>query len=89
MWEADIPADSVRAQHILLAFPEEATEAQVDSVANLATQLQARAAAGESSSSGGQYSEDSGSAVQGGDIGFFGRGMMVPSFEEAAFSWLW
>lgn len=87
IWEADPPADSVRAQHILLAFPEQATQAQLDSVAGLASQLQERAVAGESFEAlAGQYSDDSGSAIQGGDIGFFGRGMLVPSFEEAAFS---
>ena len=87
MWDADPPADSVRAQHILLAFPDQATQAQVDSVDNLAEQLRGRAAAGESFEAlAEQYSEDTGSAVQGGDIGFFGRGMLVPAFEEAAFS---
>ena len=87
LWEADSPADSVRAQHILLAFPNQATQAQVDSVASLAEQLRARAGAGESFEAlAGQYSEDNGSAVQGGDLGFFGRGMLVPAFEEAAFS---
>ena len=87
IWEADPPADSVRAQHILLAFPEQATQAQLDSVAGLASQLQERAVAGESFEAlAGEYSDDSGSAIQGGDIGFFGRGMLVPSFEEAAFS---
>ena len=87
MWEADPPADSVRAQHILLVFPNQATDAQMDSVADLAEQLRARAAGGESFEAlAGQYSEDSGSAVQGGDIGFFGRGMLVPAFEETAFS---
>lgn len=87
IWEADPPADSVRAQHILLAFPDPATEAQVDSVADLAEQLRARAVAGESFEAlAGQYSEDSGSAVHGGDIGFFSRGMLVPALEEAAFS---
>ena len=87
MWEADPPADSVRAQHILLAFPNQATRAQVDSVAEFADQLKARATAGESFEAlAGQYSEDTGSAVLGGDIGFFSLGAMVPSFEEAAFS---
>lgn len=31
------------------------------------------------------YSDDKGSAVQGGELGFFGRGMMVPEFEAAVF----
>ena len=87
LWEAGAPADSVRAQHILLAFPNQPTEAQLDSMTALAEQLRARAIAGESFEDlAGLYSDDMGSAVQGGDLGFFGRGMMVPPFEEAAFS---
>ena len=32
------------------------------------------------------YSEDNASAKDSGDLGWFGKGMMVPAFEEAAFS---
>lgn len=33
-----------------------------------------------------EFSDDPGSAEQGGDLGFFGRGIMTPAFEEATYA---
>ena len=53
----------------------------------LAQELRARILAGEDFATLAQeYSDDPGSGANGGDLGWFGRGMMVAPFEEAAFS---
>jgi peptidyl-prolyl cis-trans isomerase SurA len=49
--------------------------------------LMARAKSGEDFAAlARQYSEDTGSAKDGGDLGFFGKGNMVPEFEKVAFA---
>jgi hypothetical protein len=84
-WATEGPGSEVRARHILFRMPEGATPAQRDSVKKLAESIRVRAAGGEDFAGlAKQYSAD-GSAQQGGDLGFFGRGKMVPAFEEAAF----
>ncbi|MFP3948272.1 MAG: peptidylprolyl isomerase [Gemmatimonadota bacterium] len=76
----------LRARHILLSYPENATEEQRDSVEALAREIRQRVAAEEDFAAlASEYSDDPGSAARGGDLGTFGRGRMVPSFEEAAF----
>lgn len=53
----------------------------------LAEEIRQRILAGEDFAAlARQYSDDTGSGAQGGDLGWFGRGQMVPPFEEAAFS---
>ena len=53
---------------------------------SLAQELKARITKGESFTNlAKQYSID-GSKRRGGDLGFFGRGMMVPEFEKTAFA---
>jgi len=64
-----------RASHILVKTKEEADK--------LAAEL--RKAPGRFAELAKQHSQDPGSAEKGGDLGFFGRGMMVPAFEEAAY----
>lgn len=68
------PKEEVRARHILVETEEEAAEIikQLDEGADFAT------IAGEKSTDG--------AAAQGGDLGSFTRGRMVPEFEEAAFA---
>lgn len=66
--------DELRARHIL-----------VDSEAQ-AKELYEKIAHGEDfSKMARQFSKDTGSKEEGGDLGFFGRGRMVRQFEEAAY----
>ncbi|HLC88744.1 MAG TPA: STT3 domain-containing protein [Candidatus Nanoarchaeia archaeon] len=77
-----LPKEEVHAAHILISAQERSEEealALINSIAkNVTTANFAEYAK--------QYSEDPGSAVNGGDLGWFGKGVMVPGFEAAAFS---
>jgi len=87
IYERTLPGARLRARHILLRFPQDATPAQLDSVRSLAESLRTRLEAGEDFATlARQYSQDTGSGANGGDLGTFSRGEMVPPFEDAAFS---
>jgi len=68
------PADEIRASHILVPTEEEANavKSQLDGGTDFATLAK-------------EKSIDPG-AANGGDLGFFGKGMMVAPFEAAAFA---
>lgn len=68
-------AEQVHASHILVATEKEA----LDILAQIKT-------GGDFAALAKQYSQDPGSRDQGGDLGFFPRGAMVPEFENVAFS---
>ena len=73
----------VRANHILLRVDDEDTEEEVvERAADLATQARGGADFAELAR---EHSDDEGTAENGGDLGLFGRGRMVPEFEAAAF----
>lgn len=74
--------EEVRARHILLAVPS----GQDDEVKALAEKLLADLRAGASFEAlAKEHSADPGSAAQGGDLGFFAAGRMVPEFDKAVF----
>jgi peptidyl-prolyl cis-trans isomerase D len=79
--------EKVRARHVLLRVPKDATEAQVAEVKQHADALRARILTGEDFAKiAAQASEDPGSKENGGDLGFFQRGQMVKPFEDVAFT---
>ena len=72
----------VKASHIMKMVPADSLDAvkhaQIDSIAKIVTgENFAEVAKAES--------DDRGSSVRGGELGWFGKGMMVKEFEEAAF----
>ncbi len=67
-------ANEVRASHILVASEQEARD------------LKARIDNGDDFGQLAQQHSQCPSGRSGGDLGFFGKGMMVPEFETAAFA---
>jgi len=75
--------EQVRARHVLVRTGQKSVE---EARAVLA-EARRRIEGGEDFGAvARELSEDPGSAARGGDLGWFGRGQMVPPFEEAAFS---
>lgn len=67
-------ANEVRASHILVPTEQEARD------------LKARIENGEDFGAIAKANSQCPSGQSGGDLGFFGKGMMVPEFETAAFA---
>lgn len=76
------------AAHILIPVASQASEAEKRAAKAKAEQIlqQVKQAPAKFAELAKKYSEDPGSAANGGDLGFFGHGMMVKPFEDAAFS---
>lgn len=72
----------VQASHILINFGADTSLAQ-KKINELLSELRGGA---DFAKVAKDYSQDQMSAVQGGDLGWFGKGMMVPEFEKAAFN---
>ncbi len=81
--------EEVSAAHILIKTDATAKDAKADDakalakIQDLLKQIRGGADFAELAK---KNSEDPGSGAQGGDLGFFGKGRMVPEFEKAAFT---
>lgn len=77
-----------RASHILINAPQSASAEERAKAKGKAEELlaQVRAKPETFAEVAKKESQDPGSAANGGDLGFFGRGAMVAPFEQAAFS---
>ncbi len=77
----------VRASHIFITIPDDADNATVLEREKLAKSLLARAQHGEDFAKlAREYSEDTGTRAEGGDLGFIGRDILPKPLEELLFS---
>lgn len=77
-----------QVSHILISVAANAPQSEQDAAKAKAENVlaQIKKAPAKFAELAKQYSQDPGSAAHGGDLGLFGRGMMVKPFEDAAFS---
>jgi peptidyl-prolyl cis-trans isomerase C len=79
--------ERVRASHILIAFPQNADAAAKTAARTKAEQVLKDLKAGKDFVAlAKEHSQDPGSAVNGGDLGYFQQGQMVGPFNDTAFS---
>lgn len=75
-----------RASHILIQVVANADAKSLAAAQATLAKIQARLKAGDAFEAlAKEYSQDKASAVKGGDLGFFGKGVMDKAFEDAAF----
>ncbi|HBH25308.1 MAG TPA: foldase [Cytophagales bacterium] len=86
---SEITEDTIfaaKASHILIKWDDESAQAKAEARSK-ANNILRRALSGEDFEQLAiQNSQDPGSAVQGGSLGWFSKGKMVPPFEEAVFN---
>lgn len=81
----DIP-EQIKASHVLIKVAEDAAAELRKQKRDLAEKVLVRIKSGEDFAQlARKYSDDPGSAVKGGNLGTFARGVMVAPFEKAAF----
>ena len=77
--------EKVKARHILVKF-DESKPGDVDRALKKIQEIKKKTESEDFAKLAKENSDDPGSKAKGGDLGFFGRGRMVPEFEKVAFS---
>src|SRR3954471_18542322 len=80
------PEYEVRARHIFIATPERATAEFVNRARKKAEEALRRVRSGETFALVAREMSDGPTAREGGDLGYFKKGLMLPAIEQAAFS---
>jgi peptidyl-prolyl cis-trans isomerase D len=81
-----VEGEQAHAAHILIRVPANATpETQSEAELRAKGVAEIARSGGDFAALAAKHSDDPGSKDNGGDLGWFGRGRMVPEFEEAVF----
>jgi peptidyl-prolyl cis-trans isomerase C len=78
--------ETVKASHILIGIDSKSTDADKKKAREKAEKLRKEIAGGADFNELAKGNSTCPSSQQGGDLGYFGKGQMVPEFEKAAFS---
>ena len=84
--EEERATEEVRAQHIMKMVPRGNEEVAAEMKVVIDSIYDLLAAGADFAETAKALSDDKGSAVRGGELGWFGRGQMVKPFEDAAFA---
>jgi len=78
--------EAVQARHILIKVPPQADTATVEAARLRLVEMQVKISQGEDFASVARSGSEDASASEGGDLGYFPRGRMLPEFEATAFA---
>ncbi|VVO96360.1 peptidylprolyl isomerase [Pseudomonas fluorescens] len=78
--------EEVQARHILIKVPQGADAATIEAARLRLIEMRVKISQGEDFASVARAGSEDASASEGGDLGSFPRGRMMPEFEAAAFS---
>lgn len=79
-------AEKIRARHLLIRLAPNASDADVKKAEETIKALEARIRGGEEFADVAKAHGQDGTAAEGGDLGWFTDGQMVPEFSKAAFA---